>query len=109
MRLAAEIETACFRIVQEALTNISRHAGASHVRINLRRDGRELILEVQDDGAGFDLAAMNQRAVAGSSLGILGMQERATLLGGTLNIESALGSGCTLQLRCPWRTIEDKP
>ncbi len=109
VRLAPEIETACFRIVQEALTNISRHAQAKRVDITLRRDGTDLLLEVQDDGRGFDLAAMNQRAVAGGSLGVLGMQERATLLGGQLDIGSAPGEGCTVQLRCPWRNLEEKP
>ena len=109
VRLAPEIETACFRIVQEALTNISRHAQAKRVDITLRRDGTDLLLEVQDDGLGFDLAAMNQRALAGGSLGVLGMQERATLLGGQLDIGSAPGEGCKVRLRCPWRNLEDKP
>ena len=109
VRLASEIETACFRIVQEALTNISRHAQAKRVDITLRRDGADLLLEVQDDGLGFDLAVMNQRAMAGDSLGVLGMQERATLLGGHLDIGSTPGEGCTVQLRCPWRNLEDKP
>jgi two-component system sensor histidine kinase UhpB len=95
--------------VQEALTNISRHAQAKRVDITLRRDGTDLLLEVQDDGLGFDLAAMNQRALAGGSLGVLGMQERATLLGGQLDIGSAPGAGCTVRLRCPWRNLEDKP
>jgi signal transduction histidine kinase len=109
VRLAAEIETACFRIVQEALTNISRHAQAKRVCITLRRHGTDLVLEVKDDGLGFDLAAMQQRAIAGDSLGVLGMHERAALLGGQLDIDSAAGEGCTVQLRCPWRNLEDKP
>lgn len=106
VRLAPEIEIACFRIVQEALTNISRHAQAKRVDISLRRDGADLLLCVQDDGLGFDLATMQERASAGDSLGILGMQERATLLGGQLNVESALGHGCTVELRAPWRHLE---
>lgn len=109
VRLAPEIETACFRIVQEALTNISRHAQAKRVAISLRRDGTDLLLCVQDDGLGFDLAAMQERATAGGSLGVLGMQERATLLGGQLNVVSALGQGCTVQLRAPWRNLEERP
>jgi signal transduction histidine kinase len=108
VRLAPEIETACFRIVQEALTNISRHAQAKHVDISLRRDGNDLLLNVQDDGLGFDLATMQARAMAGGSLGVLGMQERATLLGGELNIASAPGKGCAVQLRSPWRTLEER-
>ena len=108
VRLAPEIETACFRIVQEALTNITRHAQARHVDIVLRHEQGELLLSVQDDGLGFDLAAMHERAVAGGSLGVLGMQERATLLGGQLDIGSAPGRGCTVQLRCPWRNQKER-
>ncbi|MDD4944827.1 MAG: response regulator [Rhodoferax sp.] len=107
VRLAPEIETACFRIVQEALTNISRHAQARHVDIALRRDGADLLLSVHDDGQGFDLAAMQERASAGGSLGVLGMQERAILLGGTLSISAAPGQGCTVQLRAPWRNLPE--
>jgi signal transduction histidine kinase len=106
VRLAPEIEIACFRIVQEALTNISRHAQAKQVDISLRREGADLLLCVQDDGLGFNLATMQERATAGGSLGVLGMQERATLLGGQLNVVSALGQGCTVQLRAPWRNLE---
>ena len=108
-RLAPDIETACFRIVQEALTNISRHAQARHVSIQLGREGDEMVLLVQDNGLGFDLLAMRERAVAGGSLGVLGMQERATLIGGQLDIQSVPGRGTTLELRCPWRGHEDKP
>jgi signal transduction histidine kinase len=108
VRLASEIETACFRIVQEALTNIARHAKAKRVEITLRRDVTDLVLCVQDDGLGFDLGAMRERAIAGGSLGVLGMQERATLLGGHLEIESEPGHGCTLQLRCPWQNQEER-
>lgn len=103
VRLAADIETACFRIVQEALTNIARHANPQHVQITLRREADELTLCVQDDGCGFDLAAMRERAVAGGSLGVLGMQERASLIGGQLEFVSSPGQGCTIELRCPWR------
>jgi len=101
-RVASDIETVCFRIVQEALTNVTRHARASEVTIALRREHDELLLSVQDDGQGFDLAAMRERAIAGGSLGVLGMQERATLVGGQLEIDSAPGRGSLLQFRCPW-------
>lgn len=106
-RLAADIETACFRIVQEALTNISRHAKAQRVTITLRRDADTMLLCVQDDGCGFDLAAMRERAMQGASLGVLGMQERAMLIGGQLEIDSASGQGSLVQLSCPWRTQEE--
>jgi signal transduction histidine kinase len=106
-RLAPEIETACFRIVQEALTNITRHAKAQRVEIDLRRDEDEMVLLVCDDGVGFDTAAMRDRAASGASLGVLGMQERATLLGGRLDMTSVIGQGSTVELRCPWRTQAD--
>jgi signal transduction histidine kinase len=103
-RLAPEIETACFRIVQEALTNISRHAQARLVRITLCREASQMVLTVSDDGRGFDTAAMQERAGTGASLGVLGMRERATLLGGQLAISSTPGQGSQVELRCPWRT-----
>ncbi|MDR3370340.1 response regulator [Rhodoferax sp.] len=103
-RLAPEIETACFRIVQEALTNISRHAKPSKVQINLCREADDMVLTVSDDGLGFDTAAMLERATTGSSLGVLGMRERATLVGGQLDIQSQPGEGSVVELRCPWRT-----
>jgi signal transduction histidine kinase len=102
-RLAPDIETACFRIVQEALTNITRHAHARQVDISLRRDSSDVLLQVSDDGVGFDTGAMHERATNGASLGVLGMQERATLLGGQLDISSQPGKGSTVLLRCPWR------
>jgi signal transduction histidine kinase len=107
-RLAPEIETACFRIVQEALTNVARYAQPRQVKISLRREADTLLLQVRDDGQGFDLAAMRARASAGGSLGVLGMQERATLLGGELAIESSPQQGCVIELRCPWRTHEER-
>lgn len=103
VRLAPEVETACFRIVQEALTNIARHAKAQRVEIELHRTDDALMLRVHDDGCGFDLAAMRERAVIGGSIGVLGMQERAELIGGQLNIESIPGQGSTVRLRCPLR------
>lgn len=105
-RLAPDIETACFRIVQEALTNISRHAQAKCVEIDLRYEGGVVMLSVQDDGCGFDPEAMRDRASSGGSLGVLGMQERATLIGGQLDIESTPGVGSKIRLSCPLHLAE---
>jgi len=102
-RLPPAIETACFRIVQEALTNIARHSQAKHVDIGLHYDGDALVLDMQDDGCGFDVAAMRAHAVSGGSVGVLGMQERAVLIGGQLEIHSTPGQGSSLRLRCPLR------
>ena len=109
IRLSADIETACFRIVQEALTNIVRHAQCSHVHIQLIHEDGALVLSVADNGCGFDVTAMRLRAKSGASMGVLGMQERATLIGGTLTMESATGRGSILTLRCPLRLRNETP
>lgn len=106
-RLASDIETACFRIVQEALTNIARHAQAHQVDIRLERVDGQLVLCITDDGCGFNLEEMQARALTGSSTGVLGMQERATLIGGQLSIQSTPGAGSVVQLTCPWRNHEE--
>lgn len=100
-RLPPALESACFRIAQEALTNIARHAQATHVKIDLAQDAHSVTLEIHDDGCGFDTKSMQSHARSGNSLGLMGMQERATLLGGDLTIESQPGHGCTVRLRCP--------
>jgi signal transduction histidine kinase len=79
LRLRPTLETACFRVAQEALTNAARHAGATSVRVELRRANGEIELTVRDDGAGFDVDAARRRAVAGQSMGLIAMEEWATL------------------------------
>lgn len=111
-RFASGTETACFRIVQEALTNIARHAKAKHVHIDLRHDGHDaMLLCVRDDGVGFDPAVQQAHAMAGESMGVIGMQERATLIGGKLVIESQPGHGCEVRLHFPvrWRAPAQSP
>jgi two-component system sensor histidine kinase UhpB len=104
-RLAArpppDLAIACFRIVQEALTNVVRHAQARHVAVELQSRDMELQLSVHDDGVGFDVAAARSRAVHGASLGLLGMQERALLVGGQIEIESTHGQGTILRAYFP--------
>lgn len=100
VRLSEPLETCCFRIAQEALTNIARHAHARHAWITLRHEGTELVMQVQDDGVGMNLAVQNHNA---PTLGLAGMRERAALVQGTLGIESKPGQGCTITLRCPLR------
>ena len=87
------IETECFRIAQEALTNVVRHAHAQNVTVELHEKKGELHLDVRDDGVGFDVAPVREQAVRGSSLGLLSMEERATLAGGRLEFKSAPGEG----------------
>jgi signal transduction histidine kinase len=96
-RLSGEVETAIYRIVQEALTNIVRHASATRadVLLDWRRD--KLIVIVEDNGIGFD---PQERPI--NHLGTLGMRERADMLGGTLTIESTPGKGTTIYLEVPY-------
>jgi PAS domain S-box-containing protein len=97
-RLASEIETTLYRIAQEALNNIAKHAHASHVEIILDRRGDQVSLIVEDDGVGFDLVGMDADR---RGFGLLGMQERAALVGASLEIESAPGEGTTIFVRIP--------
>lgn len=100
-RLPEEIETAAFRIVQQALTNVARHAGARKVRILLRWQSRMLEVAVADDGGGFDVVSARARATAGASLGILDMEEMATLAGGALSVSSVPGKGSAIEVGFP--------
>jgi PAS domain S-box-containing protein len=95
--LADAHATAVFRIVQESLTNVSRHAGASRVAVTLVSSDVALDLRVSDDGQGFDL----ESAQGGYSYGLLGMSERARLIGGTLQIDSAPGAGTMVSINLP--------
>lgn len=96
-----EVETSCFRVVQEAVTNAMRHARAKNLRIKLaQRDGR-LEFSVRDDGVGFDVKAARRRALEGGSIGLLGMEERVELLGGEFAIDSAPGRGTLIQVTLP--------
>jgi PAS domain S-box-containing protein len=92
-RLDPVIETECFRIAQEALTNVARHARARTVTVDLRTTAGQLHLRVQDDGIGFNVAAVREKAVRGASLGLLSMEERAALAGGGLEFTSGTGQG----------------
>ncbi|WP_435018220.1 PAS domain-containing protein [Tundrisphaera sp. TA3] len=96
-----DVETACYRIAQEALTNVVRHAGARRVRVELTATPAGLGLEVGDDGAGFDVEAMTARAAGGFSLGVLSMSERAALVGGRVEIRSEAGRGTVVRAHLP--------
>lgn len=90
-RLATEVELVFYRVAQEALSNVAKHARASRVEISLTKRGRRLRMLIEDDGCGFDADAATD-AVDGC-LGLFGMKERLALVGGTLGIESAVGAG----------------
>lgn len=97
-RLPARLETAAFRIVQEALTNAARHSGVKEVAVRLWTDEQQLGLQIEDHGAGFD---PGQALAARSSSGLAGMRERAELLGGELTVESSHGAGTRLTVALP--------
>lgn len=101
-RLALHLETTIYRIAQEALTNIVRHARANKVNIVLERTDDRLILIVEDDGCGFDVNAVMKNAETEHRLGLLGMKERVALVGGSLSIESDPDRGTTLYVRIPF-------
>jgi signal transduction histidine kinase len=101
VRVAPELEIGAFRIVQESLTNVVRHAGARRVSIKMRPDGDHLVIEVDDDGDGFDVGQALERAAKGHHLGLLGMEERVTLLGGQIQILSSPGNGTHIAARLP--------
>ncbi|HEY5676485.1 MAG TPA: sensor histidine kinase, partial [Myxococcales bacterium] len=101
LRLPPEHETAIFRIVQEAITNIDKHARAETVLIQTALRDQALTIDVEDDGKGFDGANFATPDRAGHGWGLLGMRERVEMLGGTLRIDSAKGEGTHLALRVP--------
>jgi signal transduction histidine kinase len=86
-----------FRIVQESLTNVARYAAASQVNITIRSSNHQLVLEIRDNGRGFDVAAVQQQ----KTFGLMGMRERATALGGRVDIESAPAQGTTVRVSIP--------
>ncbi len=96
-RLPAVVETALYRVVQEAMTNVARHAGATRVDVLAECRGDRVVVMVEDDGAGFD----PDRSRRGDHLGLLGMRERAEALGGTMVVESAPGAGTTIVVEVP--------
>ncbi|OGA68932.1 MAG: hypothetical protein A3G81_16280 [Betaproteobacteria bacterium RIFCSPLOWO2_12_FULL_65_14] len=99
--VAPEIETACFRVAQEAINNVLRHAEARNLWLRLFTAGGRLALSVRDDGKGFDLEGARRRGAAGASLGLVGIEERVALAGGTLELRSAPAQGTVLLATFP--------
>lgn len=100
-RIPAPIEVTCFRVAQEALTNIAKYSQAKTIDLALCRQDEEVTLVIQDDGVGFDVILARRRAQSGESIGLLGMEERVRLAGGSLVISSAPGEGTRLELCFP--------
>jgi two-component system sensor histidine kinase UhpB len=100
-RLPPTLETVCFRVVQEATTNVLRHARASRLEVDLHRTGAEVRLTIRDDGAGFEMSAARERVLRGEGFGLVGMRERVQLFGGRMEVESAVGGGTTIRVHLP--------
>jgi PAS domain S-box-containing protein len=100
-RLSPTLETVCFRVAQEATTNVVRHARATRLSVDLSRTGGEVRVTIRDDGAGFNVAAAWERVFRGEGFGLAGMRERVQLFGGQINVESAVGSGTTIVVHFP--------
>lgn len=100
LRLLPAAETAIYRIVQGALTNVVQHAHARHASVLIERRGAKLVVIVEDDGNGFDLGAVREGSLEGR-LGLAGMEERVALLGGNLTIETEPGNGTTVFAEIP--------
>jgi len=100
-KLASNIETVLFRITQEALTNVVKHADASQVTVRLQLINSMVKVQVEDNGKGFNVEEALTRSGGQQSLGLHGMLERAALLGGTLNIQSQPGQGTCLSVEIP--------
>jgi len=105
-RLPEHVEVAAFRIVQEAVSNSVRHAEPQHIRVKASTAEGVLRVEVVDDGIGFDLGEVSARTRTGEAVGLMGMRERAELLGGTLRVESAPGKGTRITAEIPLSEAE---
>jgi signal transduction histidine kinase len=100
-RLAPQVEIALFRLAQEALTNVRKHASVACARVRLTRDGGTIVLEVEDRGRGFDQASLKGDDRPGERLGLLSMHERIAQIGGVLEISSQPGAGTLVRAVVP--------
>jgi signal transduction histidine kinase len=105
--LGDEVTVSFYRFVQEALTNVMKHAGASRVEVVLRRETDRIVVSVTDDGRGFDYEDGNSSQGRSGGIGLAGMQERFDLLGGQLEINSVPGKGTTVIAYAPYQIGKD--
>lgn len=101
LRLPSEVETALYRVIQEAITNISRHAAARNVSITMRAEENAAVVLVEDDGIGFDPSELSISPDSTRGLGLMSMQERVELLGGQMEIDSSPGRGTQIYISLP--------
>ena len=107
-RISPEVETTVYRIVQEALTNVLKHASANRVSVIIEYRNDQMRALVEDDGDGFNVDTASTATGSGGGLGLLGMKERVALVGGTFDVESNPGSGTTLVIRIPSSLSSDQ-
>jgi signal transduction histidine kinase len=100
-RLSPAVETTIFRVVQEAISNARKHARTERVNVMLSRQNGRVLVEVRDWGCGFEVEGVAARPERGEHLGLMGMRERASLLGGSVTIDSAPGSGTSVRIMLP--------
>jgi len=103
-RLPGDIETALFRLAQEALNNIKKHAQAHLITVDLKMNGKNVVMWVKDDGKGFDIKEVKKRASQDSGFGLSGMRERVQSLNGDVEISSQPGEGTAVQVTVPMTT-----
>jgi signal transduction histidine kinase len=96
-RLSEDVESALYRIIQEAITNVIRHANATRIDVLIEQRGERVVVIIEDNGTGFDPATLTHP----EKLGLIGMRERAEMLGGSLTIESDTGNGTNLFVEVP--------
>lgn len=101
LSLPHEVELVCYRVVREAMANIVKHARARNVCVFLNHESDQLTLSIIDDGRGFDVAPTTRQAVRDGHLGLVGMRERLSRVGGTLSVRSTLGEGTTVTCLVP--------
>ena len=106
-RLSPDIEINLYRIAQEALNNVSKHAQAKHVSLLLEKQGKSVVMIIEDDGDGFETSAKESIDINDKRMGLFGMKERVLLVGGTIEIESAVGNGTTIYVRIPVRLNDE--
>lgn len=105
-RLPGDVETALYRVAQEAISNARKHARANRVEVSLRRDGSRVRLAVRDTGRGFDPGAAAQTSGSGERVGLASMRERVALLGGRLSVSSRPGEGTSVVAEVPLRSSD---
>ncbi len=107
-RLPPEIETTLYRIAQEALTNVAKHANATHARIQLRFAPGQVVLAISDDGSGMDVSAARRSALESGRWGLVGIAERVQLLHGTLDVHSTPGEGTEVVVQVPLNAVPEE-